>query len=52
MKPVMAKWCIMKYNHDTLFKIAIKFYGHGSKWRNIKYANNEIQSTSLKIGPI
>lgn len=36
--------------HDTLFKIAIKFYGHGSKWRNIKYANNEIQSTSLRIG--
>ena len=36
--------------NDTLFKIAIKFYGHASKWKNIKHANDEIQSTSLKIG--
>lgn len=36
--------------NDTLFKIARKFYGHGSRWRNIKYANNEIQSTSLRVG--
>lgn len=35
---------------DTLFKIARKFYGHGSMWKNIKYANEEIQDTSLKIG--
>ena len=35
---------------DTLFKIAKKFYGHGSKWRNIKYANGEIESASLKVG--
>jgi LysM repeat protein len=35
---------------DTLFKIAKKFYGHGSKWRNIKYANGEIESASLRIG--
>ncbi|MFQ5963765.1 MAG: LysM peptidoglycan-binding domain-containing protein [Candidatus Scalinduaceae bacterium] len=36
--------------NDTLFKIARKFYGHGSKWRNIKFANNEIESASLRIG--
>ncbi len=35
---------------DTLFKIAKKFYGHGSSWRNIKYANGEIESSSLRIG--
>ena len=35
---------------DTLFKIAKKFYGHGSSWRNIKYANGEIESASLRIG--
>ena len=36
--------------NDTLFKIAIQFYGQGSRWKNIKSANNEIQGTSLKIG--
>ena len=36
--------------NDTLFKIAKKFYGHGSRWRNIKYANSEIESASLRIG--
>jgi len=35
---------------DTLFKIARKFYGKGSMWKNIKYANDEIQDTSLRIG--
>lgn len=35
---------------DTLFKIARKFYGKGSMWKNIKYANAEIQDTSLRIG--
>jgi len=35
---------------DTLFKIARKFYGLGSMWKNIKDANDDIQSTSLKIG--
>lgn len=35
---------------DTLFKIARKFYGKGSMWKNIKYANDEIQDTSLSIG--
>ncbi|MFQ5786932.1 MAG: GNA1162 family protein [Thermodesulfobacteriota bacterium] len=36
--------------NDTLFKIARKFYGQGSMWKNINDANNDIQSTSLKIG--
>jgi len=36
--------------NDTLFKIAMQFYGQGSRWKNIKQANNEIQCTSLKIG--
>ncbi len=36
--------------NDTLFKIARKFYGRGSRWRNIKYANAEIDSASLRIG--
>lgn len=36
--------------NDTLFKIARKFYGQGSMWKNIKDANDDIQSTSLKIG--
>ncbi len=36
--------------NDTLFKIARKFYGHNSRWRNIKYSNDEIESTSLRIG--
>ena len=36
--------------NDTLFKIARKFYGHNSRWRNIKYSNDEIGSTSLRIG--
>ncbi|MBS1259464.1 MAG: hypothetical protein MAG551_02536 [Candidatus Scalindua arabica] len=35
---------------DTLFKIARKFYGKGSMWKNIKYANAEIKDTSLRIG--
>jgi nucleoid-associated protein YgaU len=35
---------------DTLFKIARMFYGQGSMWKNIKDANDDIQSTSLKIG--
>jgi len=35
---------------DTLFKIARRFYGKGSMWKNIKYANDEIQDTSLRIG--
>ena len=35
--------------NDTLFKIAKAFYGQGSKWKNIKYANDEIESTALKI---
>ena len=35
---------------DTLFKIARKFYGKGTMWKNIKYANDEIQDTSLRIG--
>lgn len=36
--------------NDTLYKIARKFYGQGSKWMNIKYANNEIKNDSLKVG--
>ncbi|MFQ5713500.1 MAG: GNA1162 family protein [Candidatus Scalinduaceae bacterium] len=36
--------------NDTLFMIARKFYGHGSRWRNIKYANGEIEGASLKVG--
>ena len=36
--------------NDTLFKIARKFYGQGSMWKNIKDTNDDIQSTSLKIG--
>jgi len=36
--------------NDTLFKIARKFYGQGSMWKNIKDANDDIQSTSLEIG--
>ena len=36
--------------NDTLFKIARKFYGQASMWKNIKDANDDIQSTSLKIG--
>jgi hypothetical protein len=36
--------------NDTLFKIARKFYGHDSRWRNIKYANGEIEGASLSIG--
>ncbi len=36
--------------NDTLFKIARKFYGQGYMWKNIKDANDDIQSTSLKIG--
>ena len=35
---------------DTLFKIARKFYGKGSMWKNIKNANDEIQDTFLRIG--
>lgn len=35
---------------DTLYKIAKMFYGHGSKWKNIKSANNEIESSTLTIG--
>lgn len=35
---------------DTLYKIAKKFYGLGSIWRNIKDANNEIETSSLRIG--
>ena len=35
---------------DTLFRIARRFYGQGSMWKNIKDANDDIQSTSLKIG--
>ena len=34
--------------NDTLFKIARKFYGQGSMWKNIKHANDEIQDISLK----
>jgi nucleoid-associated protein YgaU len=36
--------------NDTLFKIARMFYGQGSMWKNIKDANDDIHSTSLKIG--
>ncbi|MGR3304185.1 MAG: GNA1162 family protein [Candidatus Scalindua sp.] len=36
--------------NDTLFKIARKFYGQGAMWKNIKDTNDDIQSTSLKIG--
>ncbi len=36
--------------NDTLYKIARKFYGQGSMWENIEYANGDIHSTSLKIG--
>ena len=36
--------------NDTLFKIARRFYGQGSMWKNIKDTNDDIQSTSLKIG--
>lgn len=38
------------HKDDTLFKISRKFYGHSSMWRNIKYANSEIESSSLRIG--
>ena len=36
--------------NDTLFKIARMFYGQGSMWKNIKEANDDIESTSLEIG--
>lgn len=36
--------------NDTLFKIAKRFYGKGTRWRDIKFANNEIESASLKVG--
>lgn len=36
--------------NDTLFKIAGKFYGDSSRWKNIKAANGKMESTSLRIG--
>ena len=36
--------------NDTLFKIARKFYGDSSRWKNIKSANGKMESTSLRIG--
>ena len=35
---------------DTLYKISKKFYGQGTNWKNIQTANNEIESSALKIG--
>ncbi|MDR4503559.1 MAG: LysM peptidoglycan-binding domain-containing protein [Candidatus Scalindua sp.] len=35
---------------DTLFKIAKKFYGEGSKWKSIESVNNQINSASLRVG--
>ena len=36
--------------NDTLFKIARKFYGDSSRWRNIKSATGKMESTSMRIG--
>ena len=33
---------------DTLYKIADKFYGNGSRWEDIKYANKDLQELNLK----
>lgn len=35
---------------DTLYRIADKFYGNGSKWPEIKQVNAELQESALEIG--
>ena len=44
---------ILKYvvhPDDTLYKIAEKFYGKGSKWKDIKQANENLQESNLQVG--
>lgn len=35
---------------DSLYKIANKFYGEGSKWEEIKMENKELQGSSINVG--
>ncbi|MGR3318377.1 MAG: GNA1162 family protein [Candidatus Anammoxibacter sp.] len=35
---------------DTLYKIAEKFYGKGSRWKDIKQVNENLKESNLRIG--
>ena len=35
---------------DTLYSIAAKYYGNGSKWEKISKANNNVSNKAIKVG--
>jgi nucleoid-associated protein YgaU len=49
-KPVPSSYRIKK--GDTLVKIAVYFYGDGSKWRNIAKLNHIHDPNHLKVGRV